>query len=139
MHTDEGEEIAALGELLLAWGDPDGGLAAGWGTGVRVRSTPVRRPHCLGASWDSVTNLYIPSILLEDSAWGCEPELFTLGKEISPICFGFIYTHKKMLFSRANRHALSALGCPYCSVSAPKSGHILTAKRKTDWNLPPQR
>ena len=37
---------------------------------------------------------------------------------------------KKMLFSRANRHALRALGCLYGSVSARKNGHFLIAKRK---------
>lgn len=83
MNMDEEWETVTRESPLLTWGNPDGGLAAGWGEGgVYTCDTPPP-----SASWNAVTNLCIPGIFLQSTAWGPGPELFTAGGEVSPMCF----------------------------------------------------
>lgn len=83
MSTDEERETVTQESPLLTRGNADGGLAAGWGEGgVSTCDIP---PPC--ASWNPVTNLCISGILLQSTAWGPGPELFTPGGEVSRICF----------------------------------------------------
>lgn len=75
MSTGEEWEMVTWESPLLTWGDPDEGLAAGWGEGgVYTCAIP---PPC--ASWNAVANLCIPGNLLQSTAWG--------PGEVSPMCF----------------------------------------------------